>query len=302
MLDETQRELPWSCCVALIRELCKLVPVQDVESLGVLAGARAQLSDLDLAGLNLRSETTVRAAAEFHREHRELFEPSPLTSVYLTDETLVIALTAQAGAPVEPRLTECLLASILTMVHAISGPVTPIDVQLQHPRPRDDGAHRRVLGSTLRFDSALDAVVLPRDVFERTLPHRDDHVRAVLQPHLSRQLQEVQAARSDLSMRALLAIRQELGEGAPSAASLAKRLRVSPRSLRRALHARATTYSALLSQARCELALQYLVAAPRRSGPEIARLLGYADAHTFYRAFRRWTGVSLSAYRLRHQS
>jgi AraC-like DNA-binding protein len=66
---------------------------------------------------------------------------------------------------------------------------------------------------------------------------------------------------------------------------------------RRELSALETSYSDLLAQARRELAVQHVLGSPRQSGPDIARLLGYADAHTFYRAFKRWTGVSLTEYR-----
>jgi len=72
---------------------------------------------------------------------------------------------------------------------------------------------------------------------------------------------------------------------------------MSPRSLRRGLSTLDTSYTDLLARARRELAVQHALEAPRRSGPDIARLLGYAEPHTFYRAFKRWTGVSLSEYR-----
>ena len=71
---------------------------------------------------------------------------------------------------------------------------------------------------------------------------------------------------------------------------------MSSRSLQRALHERDASFAALLAQVRKERALALL---DRRelSAAEIAFMLGYADARSFYRWFRSWQGASPGAYR-----
>ena len=71
---------------------------------------------------------------------------------------------------------------------------------------------------------------------------------------------------------------------------------MSSRSLQRALQERATSFADLLLRVRQERALALL---ERRelSAAEIAFMLGYADARSFYRWFRAWQGVPPGTYR-----
>lgn len=293
MLLGARAELPLSQCLRLVSELRRLAPGDDV---AVLAGTRAELADLDLAGLYVRSRPSAREAIEFHRQNPDLFESAAMVDIYPTEHALVVALVPRPQSPAQTALAECVLAAALTLARAMGGPMTPIETRFRHPRPASDCAHVRVFGA-LGFACEVDALLLPLELLDRPFPHSDEAVGEILQPHLARQLEATRAARADLATRVLREIRQQLSQGATSSESLAKCLRVSPRTLRRELSLRDTSYTMLLTQARRELAMQYALQAPRRAGPEIARLLGYVDAHTFYRAFKRWTGVSLSAYR-----
>ena len=72
-----------------------------------------------------------------------------------------------------------------------------------------------------------------------------------------------------------------------------------PRTLRRRLLHENTRFSELRYEARQTLAEEY------RSGPglsvaQIAGRLGYAEARGFIKAYKRWHGVTLHAFRLNH--
>lgn len=86
--------------------------------------------------------------------------------------------------------------------------------------------------------------------------------------------------------------------GIPSHQAVAHRLRMSPRTLRRRLAAESTTFRRVVDDVRFELAKDHL-AQPHTSLDELAYLLGYTDTANFRRAFRRWAGVSPTAYRAR---
>lgn len=87
-------------------------------------------------------------------------------------------------------------------------------------------------------------------------------------------------------------------EGFHTLAEVARRMHVSPRTLKRKLAARGTSFSTLVDTMRRERAT-LLVRAGDLSMDEIARSLGYADAGNFTRAFKRWTGKTPSAFRRR---
>lgn len=81
--------------------------------------------------------------------------------------------------------------------------------------------------------------------------------------------------------------------------SVAESLGMSSTTLRRRLRADHTCYQFLLDRARqyrCEQVLRDVW----KPGKCLADELGYLEVNSFYRAFRRWTGMSYSDYKLQH--
>ena len=84
----------------------------------------------------------------------------------------------------------------------------------------------------------------------------------------------------------------------PDLRSVAKVMRMSPRSLQRLLMDQGTSFSQLLERARRQRAVQLLVREDLNMS-EIARKLGYSDPSNFGRAVRKWTGHSPKQWRAR---
>lgn len=79
---------------------------------------------------------------------------------------------------------------------------------------------------------------------------------------------------------------------------VAKRLRMSRRTLHRQLAEEGTSFAELLDGLRRDLAAQYLTQARLAIG-EIAFLLGLSEPSAFHRAFKRWYGAAPGEYRRR---
>jgi AraC family mar-sox-rob regulon transcriptional activator len=82
--------------------------------------------------------------------------------------------------------------------------------------------------------------------------------------------------------------------------SVAETLGISATTLRRRLRADHTSYQFLLDRARqyrCERSLQ----SRWLPGKCMADELGYLEINSFYRAFRRWTGITYSEYKLQRE-
>jgi AraC-like DNA-binding protein len=82
---------------------------------------------------------------------------------------------------------------------------------------------------------------------------------------------------------------------------VARALHLSARTLKRKLAVEQTTFSELVELERRERALQ-LLRMPNLALEEIASRLHYANAASFARAFRRWTGSAPAQYRARLRS
>jgi AraC-like DNA-binding protein len=90
--------------------------------------------------------------------------------------------------------------------------------------------------------------------------------------------------------------RLHLGE--PRREDIARSLAMADRTLQRRLHEEHTSFQQLLDDARRDLARKYL-AEQRYTLGQVADLLGFADQSNFFRANRRWFGVSPGQYRAR---
>ena len=87
-----------------------------------------------------------------------------------------------------------------------------------------------------------------------------------------------------------------LPQGEPRRETVAQALYLSERTLQRRLQEEGSSFQKLLDDTRRDLAVQYLCQ-PDLAPLAIAYLLGFADPSNFYRAFKRWFGVTPGEYR-----
>ena len=93
-------------------------------------------------------------------------------------------------------------------------------------------------------------------------------------------------------------LESRLPDGEPTLAETARALGTSERSLQRRLGAEQRTWRQVIDDTRRALVERHLHA-PGMSLTELSFLLGFADASSFSRAFRKWYGVSASEYKKR---
>jgi AraC-like DNA-binding protein len=299
-LDEAHYELPWTLCQELAGDFAG---IDDRPDLGLRAGLRAQAGDLDLPALYLRAQPNHGEAAALYHRHRDAFTLSRAGDVYFTGRAAVVACSTVPGLQLHPLLADCLLAACLQLARVVMGPIEPAGIHLRRDEPTDSNqvaVYREVFGRVPCFSSHLDAIMLPLGSPEHPLPYGDRTLAQGLAPHVQRRVTDIRAGRADLIDGAVRVIERELTTGNLSVNSLARALRLSPRSLRRALQSRGTSYSELVDRVRGDTARRLALQLPFLSGPVLARRIGYADAHVLYRAFPRWTGYPLSEFRRRH--
>jgi len=82
----------------------------------------------------------------------------------------------------------------------------------------------------------------------------------------------------------------------PAADAVASEWGVSAVTLRRKLAAEGTSWQRVVDEMRHALALR-LLSDRSRSIEQVAASLGFGDARSLHRAFRKWTGVSPGAHR-----
>lgn len=195
-----------------------------------------------------------------------------------------------------PRQTaELLLAAWVRIGRvATSSSWSPAEVRFAHRPPCDAREHERFFGAPPRFASAENALVLPAALLDLPCRSTDASLLSLLDRYATDRLDGRHAA--TFAERARAALSEELQVGHVTAHALATRLKVSVRTLHRALAAEDTSYRRLLDQFRLEIAVRHL-RDDRMSVAEVAFLVGFSELSAFHRAFKRWTGRTPATFR-----
>jgi AraC-like DNA-binding protein len=178
------------------------------------------------------------------------------------------------------------------------GRVSGAHVELRHPPTVYAGHYARYFECPVHFDAPRNAMVFPEDW--RLTPNAG-HDPAGFRMALRQCAQDASAREEDLLLSVRRSVQTWIDErvdgGAPPALqALAARLHVSPRTLVRRLGNAGTTYQAMLDEIQFERARQLLAGSDWRLAG-IARELGFHDAASFTRSFKRWSGMTPGHYR-----
>ena len=95
-------------------------------------------------------------------------------------------------------------------------------------------------------------------------------------------------------------LRSHLRGEMPSLDEVSRVLGLTPQTLRRRMQEEGQGFQSLKDHLRRDAAIEYL-ARPDMTLLDIADQLGFSEASTFHRAFKKWTGVAPGEYRQRHR-
>jgi AraC-like DNA-binding protein len=194
----------------------------------------------------------------------------------------------------------------LVMVHGLlcwlAGRRVPLSrLDWAHARPAHADEYRRMFSPVLRFEQPATAIAFDARVLRAELAIGPASLAAFLrdapQSVFLKQVHEGGwAERVRRQLRRRFAADGPDGAEGPTLEALAQQFGLSPATLRRRLDDEGAGWQALKDEVRRDLAIHHL-ADPRLSIEQVAAQLGFTDASSFHRAFRKWTGAAPGAYR-----
>jgi AraC-like DNA-binding protein len=269
-------------------------------AIGLRVGAALRIGGLGSYEYLLRNSETLQQAAERADQFMSLVDDTARIEVRESDNVAALRIYRPGGYPFPPADVEVLFTAFASLLREEAPAFRPLAVRFVHAAPTDGARYIRHFGCAVSFECDFNELEFPLALLQERAKGADPHLGLVLEEyarHLVTQLPKadslVSAARSEIV--------EELTQRAPNAASVARALHMSQRTLRRRLRAEGTSFQLLLEEVRAEIALRF-VGGTREGFDAIAERLAFRDASAFFRAFRRWTGTTPAQYRERQRS
>jgi AraC-like DNA-binding protein len=267
-------------------------------ALALHLGQQPNLGELGIWGYAIISSPTLGEANQVAMQFWEL--NGALVSISYHKENDCSTWEIYPAFPMDsPRTWVFAVEELLSTFHSDSGFVSnqhfPIsEILLSYPDPGHGELYRELFNCPVYFnrDVALLRISMP---FEEVPTSMGNPRLAAI---CKQQCQELMAKLkgSDGLIDAIRdAIIASLGQF-PHLPEIASRLAMSPRTLRRRLQERNTTYQRILDEIRVELARQY-IETTNLSVDQIASRIGFSEATTFRRAFKKWIGMNIKEFR-----
>ncbi|WP_413875769.1 AraC family transcriptional regulator [Albidovulum sp.] len=254
-------------------------------------------SVFDVVSFTMLASTTLMRALEALVKYSPLIDES--VEVTLRRDETVISLVARRrlGRP-RPIVIDTGVAVVLRILRLLAAgrPVNLHAAQFSFPAPRQVELHAEVLGCTdITFGARDDAISFRIADLDHPIPRPSSIVSTLLNELADSQLEFLSRA-SLVSIKAREVIARGIGGSPPTLSSAAAALRMTPRTLQRALEREGVSFRQLVDDTQRQHAhsrLRY----SSRSIKEIAFELGFKEQRSLHRASVRWFGMPPAAYR-----
>lgn len=263
------------------------------------AGLRCHLSTYGMYGFAILSSTNFRQTMRFAERYHQL--ATPHAKISFAEEadhgvwTIVPAPHPDVDAPLYRFLVE-LQFGILASLHrdAIGSSFAPRELHVTYGPIGDARMNLEVFGCPVLFGQPENKFVFDATWLDGAPKLGNEITFSSVVRFCDQLLEEFQLRVGLLGkVRRILLVNLTRPTSFNAVATL---LKMAPRTLRRKLQEKNTSYRALLDELRMQVAIKYL-RGTNWTVEDIAFSLGFSDAANFRHAFRRWTGGAPNEFR-----
>ena len=172
-------------------------------------------------------------------------------------------------------------------------------IDFVHAKPAVTSEHDRLFPCPVIFGCKENRVYFKPGVMQLESNHAEPELLRLHEKAASSKV--AQLASQDVIPDVEQVIAEVLEEGGANLEVIADRLNATPRELRSRLNNAGTNFNQVLADYRCKLAKR-LLANTDESINQIVYLTGFSEPSTFYRAFKRWVGMTPVDYRQRKKA
>ena len=249
-------------------------------------------SSFDLFPPLLFHAATLREALGLCARFGRLLKEGTNITVHEQGDTAAIRVHFARVSPLSDRINaEFAVAGLFSLVRGFAGPSGPVhSVEFEHARPAYHREHARIFQGVERFSQPSTGITFASALLDRAHLHLHSEFHLVLRREAERNLNRLgRELTQEERLRQYLVARRP--QSMPDMETAARDLRVSARTLRRRLAEEGVSFRSVV-QSVLETLASHMLRDPNRTIQETAHAMGFADAASFHRAFKRWKGVT----------
>lgn len=284
LLAEPGNRLSIAARCRLVAACCQRLQRED---LGVLVGQRVELSHLGLVGVLLRCSRNVRQAVDYLVRYQGFLIRTNVLRMDSGRYSVLFSYREPLTAEGSTQIGDGILAGLCALMRALCGSDwVPNQVHFAHPAPSDLTAFRNHFRCPLVFSDNEYALSFPVRHLSRQLADVESGLLEVIVRQVENDLFPPDVC---FPARVFESIETSMRSGKASSETVAALLGLPVRTLSRTLERQGLSYQRMLDEVRYRNARRMLKDL-NVSVAQIAEFLGYKDAASFTRAFRRWSG------------
>jgi AraC-like DNA-binding protein len=255
---------------------------------GLKFAAHIRPSTFHVVGYAMSCSATLGNALQRFARYARLVSSSATVTLTQTPSHRRLAFSFDTGdAPPIFQTIDAVVAGLVRFSSWIVGEdIVPAEVHFRHVCPGREDEYAKALKCPIHFGAQEDCIVFNASDMGRPILSADEELASLLDQMALNQMTQM-SRRFSTKVRDYLL--KELSNGEISKRGTASAMHMTERTLLRRLKDEGTTFQEVLDQLREQLAYEYLHR-PNLTVQDVSSMLGFSDASTFSRAFKRWTG------------
>jgi len=237
-------------------------------------------------------EKAIRRGIKFY----ELFDLATVGRLVLSDDEASIRFLTDKQVEFQPYVVEAVVFLTLRFLSWLIGQqIVPKRINLEYPS-QDEGEFAAQFPCQVHYRQPYSEIILDSRYMQMSLVQNELSLSKFLRSSLEELMDgDIQNASLNAQIRGIIS--KEFGNNFPDFSIVCEKLAMTPQTLRRRLKDENTSYQEIKDSIRKDASIYYL-SKPELTIDEIALLMGFSEASSFHRAFKKWTGKTPSAYRL----
>lgn len=236
-------------------------------------------------------EKAIRRGAKFY----ELFDYAITSKLFVAEDEASLMFVARDNVVFRPQIVEAVVFLTLRFLSWLIGQqIVPKRINLDF-ESLDDGEYSAQFPCQVHYQQERCEIILDSRYMSMPLVQNQLSLSKFLKSSLE-ELMDGDIENASLNAQIRSIISKEFGNNFPDFSVVCEKLAMTPQTLRRRLKDENTSYQEIKDTIRKDASIYYL-SKPELTIDEIALLMGFSEASSFHRAFKKWTGKTPSAYR-----